>query len=445
MGIVFTIKADLNNHSNFTINPKTAAQINMSGKKQAYIRFGSKRHYVKIKMSESVSENVILLSNNLFEDLYLPDYLTYEVSVNKNEISLGPFIGMLIKKEDKDFTDSCLRKLLIYTKAYSNLNGAVVVFALDKVDNVKLLIEGFCYNPGSGNWQRGIFPYPSAIYRKIGLNEQWKNHFLTIMGDRVFNNYYFNKWSMYKWLSSSCIAGPHLPYTMLYTSYNDVLNLLKKFNKVYIKPTSGLKGHGVVQASMNGESMILRFREKGENNKVSLNSIDEIRDYMDKRFSDRGYIVQQGIELLKYDEKIVDFRCVLQKNQWNMWECMAVFGKCGEIGSVVSNISSGGTIFHAEELLGKALYPYHGCPDKVKENVESLAVKVCCELDECGINCGFLGLDIGMDVYGYLWLIEINNRDPSLLYALGINDKKLYYRLKSYPLYYAKFLAGFYR
>ncbi|HEY9061470.1 MAG TPA: YheC/YheD family protein [Pseudobacteroides sp.] len=443
MSSVFTIKSDSNNHSVFTVNPKTADEINIRSKKQAYISFGSKRHYVKVKTSENVPDNVILLSDNVSQDLYIPDYLAYEVSVYKNEISIGPFIGLLLKKEDKDFTDSCLRKLLMYTRNYSDINGAIVVFGLDKVDGVRHLIEGFCYNPGLGKWQRATFPYPSAIYRKIGLNEQWKNHFLTVMGDCIFNNHYFSKWDMYKWLASSCIAGQHLPYTMRYTSWEDVINMLKKYDKVYIKPASGLKGHGIVQASMNGENMILKFRHKGENHEVALNSIDEIRDYMGKRFADKEYIVQQGIELLKYDEKIVDFRCVLQKNKWNMWECMAVFGRCGENGSVVSNISSGGTVFRAEELLEKALPSSVDHSSEVRESIEYLAEKVCYELDDCGINCGFLGLDIGVDEYGYLWLIEINNRDPCLLYALDISDEELYFNLKVNPLYYAKYLAGF--
>lgn len=443
MGRVFTIKSDSNNHSIFTVSPRTADEISISSKKQAYVSFGSRRHYVKVKITENAPDNVILLSDNVFQELYIPDYLAYEVLVDKNGITIGPFIGLLIKKEDKDFTDSCLRKLLMYTRNYSDINGAVVVFALDKADSVKHLIEGYCFNPGSGKWQRGTFPYPTAIYRKIGLNEQWKNHFLTVMGDCIFNNHYFSKWDMYKWLASSCTAGPHLPCTMLYTSCHDVLNMIKKFGKVYIKPASGLKGHGIVQASMNGESMTLRFRHNRENHEVILNSIGQIYDYMENRFADREYIVQQGIELLKYDEKIVDFRCVLQKNQWNKWECMAVFGRCGENGSVVSNISSGGTVFRAGELLEKALPSSCEYPGKVKESIEYLAEKVCYELDDCGINCGFLGLDIGVDVYGYLWLIEINNRDPCLLYALDINDEELYFNLKANPLYYAKYLAGF--
>ncbi|KNY30020.1 YheC/YheD family protein [Pseudobacteroides cellulosolvens] len=443
MSKTYIIKTDSNNYSDFTISPKTAEQINTIYKKEAYVRFGCKRYYVNVKISEYIPDNVIVLSKDIVSDLNLPDYTSYEISVNKNEIIVGPYIGLLLKKQDKDFTGTCLKKLLIYAKDYSVLNGAIVIFALDKVDAANLLIEGFCYNPQLDSWQRGTFPYPSAIYRKIGLNDQWKNHFLSIMGDCVFNSHYFNKWYMYKWLSTSTTAGPHLPCTTFFSSCNDVLNMLKKFDKVYIKPASGLKGHGIVQASMNGNSIVLRYRDKAKNHETVLNNTDEACAYMDKRFTDREYIVQQGIDLLMYDEKVVDFRCVVQKNQWNKWECMAVFGRCGERGSVVSNISSGGTAFYGEELLKMTLLSSYERAKEVREGIEYLAVKACYELDECGINCGFLGLDIGVDVYGYLWLIEINNRDPCLLYALDVKDEELYYRLKTQPLYYAKYLAGF--
>jgi len=64
-------------------------------------------------------------------------------------------------------------------------------------------------------------------------------------------------------------------------------------------------------------------------------------------------------------------------------------------------------------------------------------------LDEYGLNCGTLGLDIGVDLEEKIWLIEINNRDPDPSIALNVHDLQLYYELKTGPLFYAKFLAGF--
>jgi hypothetical protein len=81
--------------------------------------------------------------------------------------------------------------------------------------------------------------------------------------------------------------------------------------------------------------------------------------------------------------------------------------------------------------------------ESLETEIRVFAIDVCNALDESGINCGTLGLDIGVDKTGHLWLIEINNRDPNPSIALNIHDVHLYYQLKTGPLFYAKFLAGF--
>ena len=57
------------------------------------------------------------------------------------------------------------------------------------MDSANHLIDGYCYNPKTDTWQRGIFPYPLSIYNRSSLDEEWKNHFLSVIGDTVFNNY----------------------------------------------------------------------------------------------------------------------------------------------------------------------------------------------------------------------------------------------------------------
>ncbi|MDP4179643.1 MAG: YheC/YheD family protein [Bacillota bacterium] len=443
MSNVFTIKVDPNTLSEFLINPKSADEINISSKKFAYINFGNRSHHVSIKVSENIPENIIALSQDTLNDIYLPYYPSYEMTVNNNQIILGPFIGLLIKKEDKDITESSLKKMSVYVKRYAELNGAIVVFALDKVNTSSGLIEGYCYNPVFNSWQRGIFPYPSSIYRTIGLNQQWKNHFHSVLGDCVFNNHYFNKWEMYKWLHSNIDINPHLPYTILYQAPDNALDMLERFGEIYIKPIKGLKGHGVIQASRDSDIVNFRFRSGKQNHSLKLDSIDKISDYLQIHFRNKKYIVQQSIEVMKYGGSVWDFRCMLLKDNSGMWKCNAIFGRCGEEDSIVSNISSGGRVLSAEDLLRDAMLLSDQNVIDIKNKMESLAIKVCAELDKCGINSGILGLDIAVDVHGHLWIIEINNRDPCAVYALDLGDEELYNRLKTTPLYYAKYLAGF--
>ena len=201
--MTFTLQQLSNNKSELIMNSNKAAKLKLDSKKQAYISFGNRNHYVSIKMSETQAEDIIMLSCNVINNLLLPDFITFEIRIVKNEIILGPYIGLLLRNHDETLDEIRLEKMLMYVMNYSNLSGAVVVFALDKVDTIKKIIKGYCYNPISDCWQIGIFPYPCAVYRTIGLNNEWKNHFLSTIGDRLFNNQYFNKRQMHSWFSDN--------------------------------------------------------------------------------------------------------------------------------------------------------------------------------------------------------------------------------------------------
>ena len=75
--------------------------------------------------------------------------------------------------------------------------------------------------------------------------------------------------------------------------------------------------------------------------------------------------------------------------------------------------------------------------------MESLAVKACESLEKTGMHLGNIGMDIGLNRSGHLWIIEINNRGPDMTIALDAGDREMYYRIKSAPLDYAKWLSGF--
>jgi hypothetical protein len=443
MNNVVTIKISGNQHSELVIHPEKAFAINLGSWEFAYISFGTLKHHVKISMTNEVLPENILLSQNLVKVLHMPDYPNYEICVNGNEIIFGPYIGLLISQADNRLTSSRLNKMLIDLNEYSKLHGAVVVFALDKVDRISRHIEGYCYNPTKKCWQKGIFPYPSSIYRTIGLDPEWKNHFLSIIGDKMFNSRFFGKWEMYRWFSKDPDINQYIPYTKLYHSPGDIFEMLERFPKIYIKPVMGLQGRGIVRISMENKLLVFEYHEGRVNHIITFEDSNQANEYIEKYFHHGRYLIQQAIDLLEYKGRLIDFRCVVQKNQSNAWVCQAIIGRLGVKDSVVSNVSSGGTAFTIENILSKTFEASEENITELKQRIMAFAITVCNKLDEYGINCGTLGLDIGMDQQGRLWLIEINNRNPDPGIALDIPDTQLYYRLKAGPLFYAKFLAGF--
>jgi glutathione synthase/RimK-type ligase-like ATP-grasp enzyme len=440
---VVTIKTIEDSETNLIISWNMAAQFGLLSKKIAVLSFGNKKQHINLKSSKELAEETINISKNVMEELHLPEYPVFEITVNNNEIMIGPYIGLLLSSRDKSFTASRLEKIMVYFKKYSEIHGAIVVFALNKVNTKSQLIEGHCYNPVTNGFQKGVFPYPSAIFRKIGLSEKWKNHFLSAIGYKMFNSRYFNKWEMAQWFAGDAELNEHLPRTFLYKSPHDVINALDKFENIYVKPVSGLRGHKIVKISRQDNAYVFKSRYENTNYTDIFENQDAAADEAKKRFTSGRYLIQEAIELIKFKGGVIDFRCIMQKNQSGNWNCMAVIGRCGGKDSIVSNISSGGRAYKGVELLEKAVNMPEETRILLKEKIIALAIKACSALDEYGINCGSLGLDIGVDTNLNVWLIEINNRDPDPSISMNIHDAELYYNLKAGILLYAKHLAGF--
>jgi hypothetical protein len=142
----------------FAVHPSRAREMGIIKKKIAFISFGSRKHYVTVKLDEGVEYDNACVSKKLADELHIPDYPVYETCVKNNEIVIGPYIGILVSEEDKNITERRLYIMKDYVRDYSRLHGAVVVFALDKTDTANHLIEGYCYHPSMKSWQRGIFP-----------------------------------------------------------------------------------------------------------------------------------------------------------------------------------------------------------------------------------------------------------------------------------------------
>lgn len=443
---VVSIKSYNGRKKVLVINSDYAEELGLKNKKRCYLSFGTQKCYIDVHITEQIEKNKLFLPDKVIEYLYLPNYVVYEIRVRENEIIIGPYIGILTANNDSKLTEEYLRGMLPYTLNYQNVHGAVVAFALNKIDKSTRLIEGYCYNPKKDFWDRGIFPYPSAIFRRIGLSKQWKNHFLSTIGDTVFNNYYFDKWEMYKWLSENEKIKSHLPETIIYINHQDIIDMLKKYNKIFVKPISGMQGARIAQICLKNDLVIFKYNKggrEGKSEEISFSDSNEMKKFIKSFFKSNEYIIQQPIELLKYKESVIDFRFVMQKNEKNNWTCNAVIGRVGVSGNIVSNICSGGIALTLEKLLRKMFSLSEYEIFMIKEKITLFGLYVCNFLNESGINCADLGLDIGIDDKGDFWLIEINNRCPDPTIALDIKDRVLYYKLKSNPLLYAKFLAGY--
>jgi hypothetical protein len=424
------------------VHPGTANAIGFRIKKLAYVRFGIKCCEVKIETSKEIGPQEILLSYEVIEELKLPTSLMYEAKVYKNEIILGPFIGLLAERTDEALQET-VDNLKSYIYGYENIGGAVVAFSIEGIDMSKLTIKGYIYNPQKDTWEKGVFNYPASIFKKVNLSRTIRNHFQSMLGSTVFNNYVFNKWQAYQWLENFETIKKYLPHTVLYSKIGDVKELLKVYGSIYIKPIYGSQGKGIVKIEKKEDVFLASYSIDGEKKDEIFFSQRELNKFIKEYLIKEKYIIQRALELISSNDSSIDFRLMLLKGQFDKWKEIGIIGRHGVSGSITSNVSTGGSAEIGEVTLETMLklFPEEACI--LSRKMKDIALEVAKGLEESGIICGNLGIDMAIDRSGDIWIIEINNLDPNHTIAIDAKDKQMFYQARLMNMLFAKRLAGF--
>lgn len=421
-----------------------AEKLGVSAAGKLSVRFGCLGAEVFARVDARLPGDSLYLPPLLRNALRLPDFIALEAEMAHGALLLGPCVGLLKSHRTKRLYLWRLERMLVYAHDYDALRGAIIIFALDGIDWAKKQTVGFCYNPRAGRYEKGVYPLPSAVFRTVGLSREWKGRFQETIGRRLFNSDYFGKWKTYSVLSKDPAVSPHLPETFRYDSPGKTLDAARRCGAVFLKPSAGLGGLGIARLTAGPHgTFLLDMRENGLTSRKEFAFAADAEAAVQAVCKNGRYLVQQAVELPTLRGGVFDFRCIMQKDQALEWECRAIVGRRGLRGNIVSNIKSGGSAFHFSALRPKKLGLPFASPGEMEDAVRRLALDVCRALDEAGLHCGSLGVDIGVDTAGRPWLFEVNNRDPDPSIALDIREKELYLAIKTGPLFYAKGLSGF--
>jgi hypothetical protein len=120
----------------------------------------------------------------------------------------------------------------------------------------------------------------------------------------------------------------------------------------------------------------------------------------------RPCLLQEQIDLKTYQDRRVDFRVHVQKNRSGRWRVVAMAGKGADPQALSTHVRFGGIIWPAEEVLEK----WFGKQAQVwADRLAGLSLSVAERLDRASNGTlGELGLDVGIDTQGNLWLFEAN-------------------------------------
>jgi len=281
-----------------------------------------------------------------------------------------------------------------------------------------------------------------VIYKLYGTKKEpgLNRNFLTQLQERKIQtiNYLFtfNKWEVYKQLAKYEDAAPHFPFTIYYNTPDDLRRMLSLYDKVYLKACQSGLGKGVICISSLPEG---GYEYRFYTNKFRVSKVetfDRLVHEVQKFFKNKGFIIQQAIDLIKIDKSIVDMRAELQKDGNGD---IIIAALPVRFSNSNAHITTHATAFEFEYFFLNILKYSAAEVADFKNRISDFLKTIYGYIETSYGPSGELSIDIGLDKKGCLWFIECNSVSSKVSFYKAYDRSDI---SRSYVniLEYAKFL-----
>jgi len=393
-----------------------AKLLKLGGRKSVNVKLGRGTVPAAVRTIKRKG-NHVYMSAGLRRSVRIPKSgNVYLAGDDGDEIQLGPLIGVLTDGsrtgaapfgERTGFVKQLLR--LGQKRAY--------FFAFTPRDiNWQQETVHAWFLDGGGGWVRRVVPLPDVVYNRLTSRRAETSTPITTLRERFikrkipfFNWSFFNKADVYKLLDNDPEALRHLPESVNNPSADKIKELLEKHQFLYYKPTAGSLGIGIYRLTYHPRrGYFIRYRRNGGNVLLRFSNFASLMKMLRARHGNGlgSYVVQQGIRLVEIDNCPIDFRFHMHKDGRNQWVVAGIGAKKAGRGSVTTHIKNGGSLMTPQQALSRT---FGDKAEEVLENAKSAAVKLSEAIERnYAHTLGELGLDIGIDREGEVWMFEAN-------------------------------------
>lgn len=393
-----------------------AKLLKLGGRKSVNVKLGRGTVPATVRTIKRKG-NHVYMSAGLRRSVRIPKSgNVYLAGDDGDEIQLGPLIGVLTDGsrtgaapfgERTGFVKQLLR--LGQKRAY--------FFAFTPRDiNWQQETVHAWFLDGGGGWVRRVVPLPDVVYNRLPSRRAETSTPITTLRERFikrkipfFNWSFFNKADVYKLLDNDPEALRHLPESVNNPTADKIKELLEKHQFLYYKPTAGSLGIGIYRLTYHPRrGYFIRYRRNGGNVLLRFSNFASLMRMLRARHGSGlgSYVVQQGIRLVEIDNCPIDFRFHMHKDGRNQWVVAGIGAKKAGRGSVTTHIKNGGSLMTPQQALSRT---FGDKAEEVLENAKSAAVKLSEAIERnYAHTLGELGLDIGIDREGEVWMFEAN-------------------------------------
>lgn len=411
------------------------------------IRIGKLYRTVKVIVKGSdASPTSLLIHPSMLGKLYLQSGREYGFQAGAGEIRIGPVVGVMIDvlgDITKPFAGQTFfaKQLLTCGK---ELGLICYAFSPNSVNWSRKVISG--YTLSSKGWKMQSFPFPDVVYPRERAYTKSKNMVrsqLAALGVKFLNPVLVGKWETYKVISENPDLRSYLPDTKLLKNFEQVDQMVRKYQAVYLKPIAGSQGQNIIRVTRSKRSG--GFQYQYQKNKKSFqgfaDNIQQLHSALRHVMGNRQYIAQKQINLIKTEGHLIDVRVLVQKDHTGKWDVTGAACRMGKQGAITSNISSGGSGKKLSAVLSRH-FKEPQQQEQIEQEIRYVALESARSLENMIGLAGEMGIDVGIDKCGKTWFIEANLRPARSVFNL-IGDTKTRMKSVQKPMLYSRYLAGF--
>lgn len=335
-----------------------------------------------------------------------------------------------------------------YLSAFGNKCGLqVFVFSPSHIHWEVGRVTGYTYNCIHKRWIKALLPLPDLVYDRCFFHNHKSYHAYRVQINQLrrrrniqFLGYGLKgKWQVTKLLASDSELAPYLPRTEKVEGSSTIRSWLNEYGELLLKPLGGSQGRNVVYIRKQIDCDA-RYYVKGRdaNNQLfecDFSKYSGLYSWLRPLIEVRSFVVQRFLQLTTDSREPFDIRSFMQKDRRGHWQFIGCAVRKGKPDSLTSNIHGGGV---AEPLL-PFLKQHYSQLTHIPQEIQKISMQIATSLERRHGQLVELGIDLGIEPTGQLWLLEVNSR-PGRSVFQHIGDLSARRSSIKNPIYYARYL-----
>lgn len=349
-------------------------------------------------------------------------------------LSLGIMTSRL-RSEETYFTEIAL--------AGEKDNVSVYMFCPDKINPQSETITGEAYDHTHKKWVAAQFPVPDFIYDRCfhGLARQsekarykisWLQNHSKFLGFGLPG-----KSEIHQSLTTISSMSRFLPPVKKVYEAEEIWKELYVHGKIMLKPEFGSRGIGIYLLSIKGGGWVVRMTKKEQGYARFFDNKTTLNRWLTNLLEEYPYVTQPYLQLSNSEDEPYDLRILLQKDSENNWVERGRGVRVGRKHCITANLAAGARAFSFDTLL--QAYPADLQP-RISKSIHDIVQLLPRELEARFNRLFEIGVDIGIDKQGSVWLLDINSKPGRKIIEL-LHPEKMQELYKS-PILYVRCLAG---